>query len=85
MYKQNKKVMSSEYGNEMRHELNKNRQKTSRRETGGSMLSHQGSCETQTIIQSSRNETVCQTFSRGFLKFIFSQEGFYKIQNSNRI
>ena len=72
MYKQNKKVMSSEYGNEMRSEAYKNRQRNSRKEPGGSLLSYPGSWETEITIQS-RNETVFKTFSRGFLKFIFSQ------------
>ena len=66
MYKQNKKVMSSEYGGD---NIAKSKQKTSRKERFNSDLSR-----TSTVTSAqSYDENIVKTITKRIFQFIFSQ------------
>lgn len=69
MYKQNKKVMSSEYGADS---ISKSRQKNSRKERFNSDMSRPGSSLTS---EQSYDGNVLKSVTKRILKFIFSQVG----------
>ena len=67
MYKQNKRVMSSEYGGD---NIAKSKQKTSRKERFNSDLSR---TSTVTSDQSLYDENIVKTITKRIFHFIFSQ------------
>ena len=67
MYKQNKRVMSSEYGGD---NIARSKQKTSRKERFNSDLSR---TSTVTSDQSLYDENIVKTITKRIFHFIFSQ------------
>merc|ERR1719270_1566024 len=79
MYKQNRKVMSAEYGggsgDNSRVESHKTRHKSSRHERFSTASGSFSLTSTSAASDKSKDETFLRTISRRFMLFIFSQVG----------